>query len=221
MIQSRSKHLIEDCAQAHGSEIRGKKVGTFGDIGCFSFYPTKNLGALGDGGALVTNNAEFATRSIELRQYGWDSERISRHNSTVSRLDEIQAAILSLKLLWLDKNNARRSEIARFYQINLISDSVQLPKEPLNGKHVYHLYVIRVPDRQNFIKKLNRLEIFPGIHYPKPVHLHPAFHRFAKNSKISLEFTENLAKEIVSLPMYPELSDYELNRIAEGVKSVR
>lgn len=213
--------LIEDCAQAHGAEYKGKKVGTIGDIGCFSFYPTKNLGAIGDGGAIVTNNRELSEKCFALRQYGWDSSRVSNFNSTVSRLDEIQAAILRIKLTRLEQNNKRRIEIAAQYRDGLDLDSVILPAEPKEGKHVYHLFVIRVENRENMLDKLNKLGIFPGIHYPKPVHMHPAFGRFTNKLNISLKYTEDLSNTILSLPMYPELSESEISRVVEGVKSVR
>jgi dTDP-4-amino-4,6-dideoxygalactose transaminase len=212
--------LVEDCAQAHGAEYKGKKVGTVGEIGCFSFYPTKNLGALGDGGAIVTNNLELSEKCIALRQYGWDSRRVSNISSTVSRLDEIQAAILRVKLTRLEQNNCRRIEIAGKYRALLDLDSVILPQEPQQGKHVYHHFVISVSNRNYMIGELNKGSIFPGIHYPKPVHMHPAFREFTQNSSISLKYTEELSNTILSLPMYPELTETEIHRVIEGVKSV-
>lgn len=213
--------LIEDCAQAHGAEYKGVKVGGIGDIGCFSFYPTKNLGAIGDGGAIVTNNPEISEKCFALRQYGWDSNRVSNLNSTVSRLDEIQAAILRIKLTRLEENNKQRIKIAAQYRKNLDLDSLLLPEESKVGTHVYHHFVIRVDNRVDMLAELNKLGIFPGIHYPKPVHLHPAFEAFTRKANISLKYTEDLSNTILSLPMYPELTDSEINRVVEGVKSVR
>jgi dTDP-4-amino-4,6-dideoxygalactose transaminase len=213
--------LIEDCAQAHGAEYKGMKVGGIGDIGCFSFYPTKNLGAIGDGGAIVTNNLEISEKCFALRQYGWDANRVSNLNGTVSRLDEIQAAILRIKLTRLEQNNKQRIEIAAQYRKYLDLDSILLPAESNIGKHVYHHFVIRVDNREYLFAELNKLGIFPGIHYPKPVHMHPAFRRFTRKANISLKFTEDLSRTILSLPMYPELTDTEINRVIEGVKRVR
>jgi dTDP-4-amino-4,6-dideoxygalactose transaminase len=213
--------LIEDCAQSTGTEYKGKKVGTVGDIGCFSFYPTKNLGAIGDGGAIVTNNYTTSEKCFALRQYGWDSDRVSNLNSTVSRLDEIQAAVLRIKLLHLDQNNFQRNEIAAQYRAKLNMQSLLLPKEPVDGKHSYHLFVIRVSKRDYMLEELAKLGIFAGIHYRKPVHLHPAFSSFTKNSNISLKFTEDLSNTILSLPMYTGLTDDEITRVVEGVMSVR
>lgn len=213
--------LIEDCAQSTGTEYKGKKVGTVGDIGCFSFYPTKNLGAIGDGGAIVTNNYATSERCFALRQYGWDSERVSNLNGTVSRLDEIQAAILRIKLGRLDQNNKRRIEIAAQYRAGLNLQSLVLPAEPVQGKHTYHLFVIRVSKRDYMLEELSKLGIFAGIHYRKPVHLHPAFKSFTNDSNTSLKHTEDLANAILSLPIYPGLTDGEIDRVVEGVISVR
>jgi dTDP-4-amino-4,6-dideoxygalactose transaminase len=220
ICKNRDIFLVEDCAQAHGAEYRGKKVGTIGEIGCFSFYPTKNLGAIGDGGAIVTSNLELSEKCMALRQYGWDSSRVSNINGTVSRLDEIQAAILRVKLIRLEQNNSRRIEIAGKYRAFLDLDSVILPPEPQQGKHVYHHFVIRVSNRNYMIGELKKGSIFPGIHYPKPVHMHPAFREFTQNSSISLKYTEEISNTILSLPMYPELTETEIHRVIEGVKSV-
>ena len=213
--------LVEDCAQSTGTEYKGKKVGTVGDIGCFSFYPTKNLGAIGDGGAIVTNDYDTSEKCFALRQYGWDSDRVSNLNSTVSRLDEIQAAVLRIKLLHLDQNNFQRNEIAAQYRTRINLQSLFLPEEPVDGKHTYHLFVIRVSKRDYMQEELAKLGIFAGIHYRKPVHLHPAFSAFTNNSNISLKFTEDVSNTILSLPMYPGLTDDEINRVVEGVMSVR
>ena len=213
--------LIEDCAQSTGTEYKGKKVGTVGDIGCFSFYPTKNLGAIGDGGAIVTNNYSTSERCFALRQYGWDSDRVSNLNGTVSRLDEIQAAILRIKLERLDQNNKRRIEIAAQYRAGLNLQSLVLPAEPVHGKHTYHLFVIRVSKRDYILEELSKLGIFAGIHYRKPVHLHPAFKLFTNDSNTSLKYTEELSNTILSLPMYPGLTGDEIDRVVEGVRNVR
>lgn len=213
--------LLEDCAQAHGAEYKGNKVGTFGIFGCFSFYPTKNLGAIGDGGAIVTSDVELYRKCVALRQYGWNSDRISILNSTVSRLDEIQAAILRVKLKYLDSNNQRRIEIANQYKSSLNFETLIMPPESIQAKHVFHLYVIRVNERSKYIRKLNDAGIFPGIHYPKPVHMHPVFQMYHNQDKISLKNTEILSEKILSLPMYPGLNEIEVSRVVEGIRSVR
>lgn len=213
-------YVVEDCAQAHGAEWNGQKVGTFGNVGCFSFYPTKNLGAIGDGGAVVTNDPLLADRIRSLRQYGWDSDRVSVEPSGVSRLDEIQAAILRVKLPKLDKNNDRRRHIADVYRERLSQSRIMVPIEQREARHVYHLFVVRLEGRDVAIRRLNSRGIFPGIHYPLPVHLHPSYERYASPNSQSLKTTELLAKEILSIPMFPELIDSEIERVCEGMLSV-
>lgn len=208
-------YLIEDCAQAHGAKWRDRKLGTFGILACFSFYPTKNLGAIGDGGALVTNNDEIADKIRKLRQYGWDSQKFSQLTGSVTRLDELQAAILRVKLENLDSNNLKRQEIASAYR-NLLSDTnLLLPSANLESDHVYHLYVIRLKNRDKIIADMNYAGIFPGIHYRLPVHLHPAYKQYRHLSADKLSVTEIITEEILSLPMYPELSVYEVERICK------
>ena len=221
MARARDIHVIEDCAQAHGAEWRGKRVGSFGTVGCFSFYPTKNLGAIGDAGAVVTNDSAVAHRIRSLRQYGWDSERVSMLTSGVSRLDELQAAILRVKLPFLESQNERRRQIAGMYRERLVDTNLIIPSEQVGAKHVYHLFVVRVKQREELISHLNSRGIFPGIHYPLPVHLHPGYQNFATLNSQSLKMTESLSKEILSLPMFPELTDSEIETVCEGVLSVR
>jgi dTDP-4-amino-4,6-dideoxygalactose transaminase len=209
--------IIEDCAQAHGALWRGNKVGSIGVIGCFSFYPTKNLGAIGDGGAITTNDKLIAEKIKQLRQYGWDSDKKSQIQSSVSRLDEIQAAILRIKLMKLDVFNSKRQEIAKYYFENLVHSDLILPSSKMGVSHVFHLFVVRTKRRDELIKALNELDIYPGIHYPTPVHLHPAFNSVPHNE---LPVTESLTETIVSLPMFPELTKAELSRVCKGVLSV-
>jgi dTDP-4-amino-4,6-dideoxygalactose transaminase len=220
VIAKHGIHLIEDCAQAHGAEWRGRKVGSFGSVGCFSFYPTKNLGAIGDGGAVVTNDLTVANRILRMRQYGWDHNRISQEYSGVSRLDELQAAILRVKLSRLEDSNARRREIAETYSIRLRESSVILPSVAPGAKHAYHLFVIQVSDRNEVIHKLNQQGIFPGVHYPVPVHLQPAYSSLELSNSNALPVTERLAKAILSLPIYPELDNQEIERVCEGILNV-
>jgi dTDP-4-amino-4,6-dideoxygalactose transaminase len=208
-------YLIEDCSQAHGAKWGNRKLGTFGILACFSFYPTKNLGAIGDGGAIVTNNVKLADLIRKMRQYGWDSEKISQLTSSVTRLDEIQAAILRAKLRNLDSQNLKRQEIALAYG-NLLSDSnLLLPLANIESEHVYHLYVIRIKNRDKIIAEMNSTGIFPGVHYRLPVHLHPAYKQYRHLSADKLNNTEEITEEILSLPMYPELSVHEVERICK------
>jgi dTDP-4-amino-4,6-dideoxygalactose transaminase len=220
ITQAKGIHLIEDCAQAHGAKWAGKKVGTFGIISCFSFYPTKNLGALGDGGALVTNNEKIANRVRGLRQYGWDTNRTSQEIGRVSRLDEIQAAVLSVKLRKLDVLNAKRQKLASMYSSKLKNPKLQLPQSDIHAEHVFHLFVIQVENRTQVISRLNSANVFPGIHYPLPAHKHPAFMIYCDKDSQSLMTTEALSNRVLSLPMYPELSISQLDLVCEVLNSV-
>jgi dTDP-4-amino-4,6-dideoxygalactose transaminase len=212
--------LIEDCAQAHGAKWRNRKVGSFGVLAFFSFYPTKNLGAIGDGGAVVTNNVDLANSIRRLRQYGWDSQKQAQVQSFVSRLDEIQAAILRVKLVNLDLANTKRRKIAENYAARLMNTNLKLPTVDSNAEHVFHLYVAQVENREKIIEKLNKLDIFPGIHYQTPVHLQPAYKSLESLRKTSLKVTEDIQSRILSLPMYPELTETDIDRVCEGVLSV-
>lgn len=209
--------LIEDCAQAAGAEYSGRKVGSIGDIGCFSFYPTKNLGAIGDGGAVVTNDKKIYEKIKSLRQYGWNERRISTSFGWNSRLDEIQAAILRVKLQRLDKDNIRRCEIAKLYGKYLSSTGITLPSESSGVKHVFHLFVIRVLRRDKLLRRLSAAGIVAAIHYPQPVHLQPAFNIYKPKDHLSV--TEKVCQEILSLPMYPELRLEEIELISGEVRS--
>ncbi len=209
-------YLIEDCAQAHGAYYEDKRLGSIGDIACFSCYPTKNLGAIGDGGLITTNSHELASKSRKIREYGWVN-RVSEIKGRNSRLDEIQAAILNVKLKYLDSDNYKRNQIAKVYD-HLSCENFQVPKRRQNADHVFHLYVCRTPYRDDLIQYLQDFDVFPGIHYPLPIHLHPAYKgKVDLGSKTSI--TESIAKEIISLPMYPELKISEAQMIVELVKS--
>jgi dTDP-4-amino-4,6-dideoxygalactose transaminase len=209
-------YVIEDCAQAHGATFRGKRVGSFGDMACFSFYPTKNLGALGDGGAVVTDNQELAEKARLLREYGWAERYVSHVPGWNSRLDEIQAAILRVKLNYIDTDNAVRARLAKSYCDGLtgISSSLVLPTVRGDNRHVYHLFVIRVRDRDSLFNFLREKGIGAAIHYPVPVHRQPAYDRFWGK----LAQTERVAKEILSLPMYPELTEDEITSVVDAIR---
>ena len=204
--------LIEDCAQAHGARRSGQMVGTFGDAATFSFYPTKNLGALGDGGAVVARDPAVAARIAALRQYGWTRHYISDEIGVNSRLDELQAAILRIKLTHLDAANTRRREIAAAYDAVL---GARAPRRRRGSEHVYHLYVVRVPDRDQVQARLRARGVGTGVHYPMPVHLQPAYEgRVALGPSRCVE-TERAAAEVMSLPLYPELTGAQVRIVCE------
>lgn len=210
--------VLEDCAQAHGAAINGIKVGTFGNAGAFSFYPTKNLGAMGDGGCVVTNDDQLAARLRQLRQYGWIDRYVSASEGWNSRLDELHAAILRVLLRRLDNANSRRRALAACYDA-ILSDvtGVVMPLAPKIVKHVYHQYVVRVPDRAEVMRKLKMIGIGTAIHYPVPIHLQAAYRQFGISR--DLEETERLCDEILSLPMFPQLGIEDAKRVAQALCS--
>ncbi|MCI0337435.1 MAG: DegT/DnrJ/EryC1/StrS family aminotransferase [Acidobacteria bacterium] len=210
--------VIEDCAQSNGAMAGGQKVGTFGDIGAFSFYPTKNLGAMGDGGAVITPHVELAERARMLREYGWQERYVSSVAGMNSRLDEIQAAILRVKLKWLDIENARRRQIARAYDENLVVTSLTLPQQRGDVSHVYHQYVIRCGRRDDLRSFLQSRAIGTLVHYPVPIHLQPAYLDRIAITRNRLPVTEVAARQVLSLPMHPHLTDGEIERVCEAIK---
>lgn len=209
--------VIEDCAQAHGAKIAGKTVGSFGDFGAFSFYPTKNLGALGDGGALCTNRPELAAKARELRQYGWKERYISESHGLNTRLDELQAAILRVKLRYLDRENQRRQVIAEHYKRLLSSSSLMLPSMAASVEHVYHQYVARCSRRDDLKMTLKQNGIETAILYPMPIHLQPGYRDSVRIRQHGLPVTEQICGEILSLPIYPELKEEDVRRVSELV----
>lgn len=206
--------LIEDCAQAHGAEYKNKKVGSIGDVSCFSFYPTKNLGAIGDGGAVATNNDEIAQKVRALREYGWIGDKISYTIGFNSRLDELQAAILRVKLRYLQEDTEKRRYIAEQYDKALVN-LVQVPKVRENCKHAYHLYVIQANERDSLAEKMKTSGIIPLVHYPIAIHQQEGFKLFTPQN--GLPTTEKLINHILSLPMYPELNEDEIHLIIKCV----
>jgi dTDP-4-amino-4,6-dideoxygalactose transaminase len=197
--------LIEDVSQAHGAKFKKKKLGSFGDIACFSCYPTKNLGAIGDAGLITTNSNKYYSKIKMLREYGWAKKYISSIEGRNSRLDEIQASILRIKLKNLDQDNLKRIKIAEFYNKNLDKNKYSLPFVPKNNYHVFHLYVIKTNNRNKLLKYLKLNGVFAGIHYPKPIHLQKAYYKKIKTSS-NLKNTEFICNKILSLPIYPELT---------------
>ncbi len=214
-----SLYLVEDCAQAHGGEINGEKLGSCSDIAAFSFYPTKNLGALGDGGAIATSSEDLADLCRNLRQYGWKEKYISEIEGYNSRLDEIQAAILRVKLKGLDNDNRRRHKIAQLYNTEL--STVSRIKTPIirdTVDHVFHIYPLQVPSRDDVLKKLKAHNIFAGIHYPVPIHRQPAYKYKSKYKQ--LDVTDKLTEHELSLPIYPELKEDEALQITRVIQEI-
>jgi len=211
--------VIEDCSQAHGATLHGRRVGTFGRIGTFSLYPTKNLGALGDGGVIATADAALAARLAGLRQYGWRAHYISDEAGINSRLDEVQAAILRVKLPHLDAGNARRRVIAAAYDAALADGALRPPARHPGATHVFHQYVVRAADRAALQAKLHAEGVGTGVHYPVPVHLQPAYRGRIVLSSAGCRATEAASREVVSLPMYPELTDAEVEQVCAALRS--
>lgn len=209
--------LIEDAAQAHGAEYREQRCGSIGDLACFSFYPGKNLGAYGDAGAVTSNSDELLAKVRKLRDHG----RISKYEHDEigfgERLDGLQAAILAAKLPYLETWTAKRRAHARLYDELLSDTTVITPHESPDVRHVFHLYVIRTPRRDEVLAHLKSKGINAGVHYPIPLHRQPAYIKQGYGD-ISLPVTEQVAQEVLSLPMYPELTHEEIAYIAESVK---
>jgi Predicted pyridoxal phosphate-dependent enzyme apparently involved in regulation of cell wall biogenesis len=206
--------VIEDCAQSHGAEIDSKKTGTWGIIGAFSFYPTKNLAAIGDGGAIVTSNAELSEKAKFLREYGWKERYISSEYGMNTRLDELQAAILNVKLKYLDQEIKRRREIADLYDSLLTEFPITIPSK----SSVYHQYVICVENRDSLRQHLQKDFIGTAIHYPLPVHLQPAYLEESIPYRKNLMETEKVCRQILSLPLYPELENSKVIRVGEQIR---
>lgn len=208
--------VIEDCAQAHGALYKGKRVGSIGDMGCFSFYPTKNLGAIGDGGMITTDNEEWAHKARLLREYGWAERYVSHFPGWNTRLDEVQAAILRVKLKHLDEDNEKRRQLAGVYTSKLSRTSLSLPQIREGGAHVFHLYVVQSERRDRLLSFLRDNNIGASIHYPKPVHLQPAYS--GTEGWESLGETEKASAHILTLPMYPELSSADISTVIEAIE---
>lgn len=211
--------VIEDCAQATGGVYRGKRVGSLGDVACFSFYPTKNLGAIGDAGMVVTADAELAEKVRCLRQYGWNNARQTRMVGFNSRLDELQAAILSVKLPFLDAENGCRARHAATYNDGLSSLSLSVPAVRPDTQHVYHLYVIACDGRDALKASLVEANVMAGIHYPVPIHRQGGYAERVVLPAEGLPITDRLAGRILSLPIYPELNEAEVSMVIAAIRS--
>jgi dTDP-4-amino-4,6-dideoxygalactose transaminase len=210
--------LVEDCAQAHGAAIGGRKAGSWGALACFSFYPTKNLGALGDGGAITSNDPQLAQHVKSLRQYGWSAKYRCQEYGRNSRMDEMQAAILRAKLPHLDGWNVRRREIAATYSAALEGTAVECPGD-FGERYVAHLYVIRSRERDRVRAALQACGIATDIHYPVPDHLQEAA-RGTPAAAALLPATERAADEILTLPCYAELRDEEVSAVAGALRAL-
>lgn len=208
--------VIEDACQAHGAEYKGRRAGSLGDAGCFSFYFTKNLGAYGEGGMITTSSPEIAKKCRMLRDHGQEAKYRHALMGINGRLDEIQAAVLRVKLPHLDDWTEKRRNIAQAYDAGLPSSIVK-PQEMAWAKHVYHLYVIRTPDRDELRAWLEEKDIGAGMHYPVPIHLQDAWRDYG-GGDFSLPVTERITGEILSLPMYPGLTIEEADYICECIR---
>ena len=208
--------VVEDAAQAHGAMYKGHKVGSLGDAAGFSFYPGKNLGALGDGGGITTNDGELYERCKAIANYGSDRKYHHIYKGINSRLDEIQAAILDVKLKYLDEDNVKRRHIATRYRTEITNPLITLPKVYAEDSHVWHLFVVRVLNRDAFIAYLDSVGIQTNIHYPTPPHLQGAYKEWAV---CRFPITENIHREVVSLPISPVLTEEEVNSVITAVNA--
>lgn len=208
--------VVEDCAQSHGACFGGKMTGTFGDIGCFSFYPSKNLGAFGDAGAIVTNDAKIADDVRVFRNYGSEKRYYNRVVGTNSRLDELQAGLLRVRLSHMAELEAEKRKICERYLAELKNENILLPEIREGATHIWHQFVIRTNRRQELIDYLNEKEIGTIIHYPIPPHLSEAY-RYLQIGKGSLPITEKYAETVLSIPLYNGMTDEEQDYVIEHI----
>lgn len=209
-------YVIEDCAQSHGAILKGRMTGSWGDIGTFSFYPTKNLGALGDGGMVVTDNPMLAERLRLLQEYGWRDRYISEIPGRNTRLDEIQAAILRVKLRYLNEENSLRRSVAHTYDTMLSTYAISVPWIHPDSVHAFHQYVVRLSVRDKLKDSLKKNGISTLIHYPRPIHLQPAY-QGRLPFIASLSVTEQITPQILSLPMFPQLHDEQIRHVGRSI----
>jgi dTDP-4-amino-4,6-dideoxygalactose transaminase len=211
--------VIEDAAQAHGAEYKGRRVGSIGDLGCFSFYPGKNLGTYGEGGMVVTNDVTFAERIRVLRDWGQEQKYHHIHKGFNYRMEGIQGAILRVKLRYLDEWTEARRRNAQYYDECLANVGVEIPAAMPDVRHVYHVYAIRSAQRDLLQRTLEAKGIYTGIHYPIPVHLQQAYAEF-RGGQALLPVTEKVATELLSLPMYPELQNVQIKAVCTAIQEV-
>jgi dTDP-3-amino-2,3,6-trideoxy-4-keto-D-glucose/dTDP-3-amino-3,4,6-trideoxy-alpha-D-glucose/dTDP-2,6-dideoxy-D-kanosamine transaminase len=221
--------IIEDCAQAQGAKFNNKYVGTFGDLGCFSFYPTKILGAYGDGGFITTNSQKLFQKIRRARFYGIEQfdkkskfykKYYANEHGLNSRLDEIHASILNIKLKDVKKNIKKRKKLAKIYEMELKNTSLTLPIVKKNCEHVFHLYSLYHSKRDLIIKKLKEKKIEIKIYYPAPIHLMKAYKNFSNRKNLNLKITEKVSKGIFSLPLYPNLKYKQAYKITKILKNI-
>ncbi|PIN83767.1 erythromycin biosynthesis sensory transduction protein eryC1, partial [Candidatus Micrarchaeota archaeon CG11_big_fil_rev_8_21_14_0_20_47_5] len=216
--QKHSLLVVEDACQAHGALYKGKKAGSIARAGCFSFYPTKNLGAYGDGGAVITNDSEMAEKISMLRNYGQTNRYEHAIEGFNSRLDELQAAILRAKLKHLDRWNNKRREIAKLYAELIKNEAVLLPAEKEYARHIYCIYALKCAKREALMQHLKKNGVGSLIHYPIPAHLQAAYSHLGIK-KGALPITEKTCLEELSLPMYPQLSEGQVRQVSDAVNS--
>lgn len=208
--------IIEDSAQGHGALYQGKRTGNLGDASGFSFYPGKNLGCLGDGGAVTTNDEDLYQKVKILANYGSDYKYHNLYKGVNSRLDELQAAVLDVKLPYLDKDNARRREIAAYYRKNIKNSLITLPQTYDENAHVWHVFAVRTKYRDELQAYLKNMDIYTLIHYPTPPHKQPAYQEW---NTLSFPITEKIHKEILSLPISPVMTDEEVGEVVEALNA--
>ena len=209
--------VIEDAAQAHGAEYKARRVGSIGDMGCFSFYPGKNLGAYGEGGLVTTNNPEYARQLRMLRDWGCERKYEHKLRGYNYRMEGIQGAVLGVKLNYLEQwTEARRSHALRYREL-LADAGVELPQEMPYARHVYHVYTVRTPQRDSMQKSLSAEGIQTGIHYPTPVHLQPAYSDLGYGAG-DFPHSEKAATEVLSLPLFPEMTEAQMQTVASAVR---
>ena len=224
-----SLKIIEDCAQAQGAKLNNKYVGTFGDLGCFSFYPTKILGAYGDGGFITTNSQKLFQKIRRARFYGIEQfdkkskfykKYYANEHGLNSRLDEIHAAILNIKIGYVKNYINKRKRLAKIYSKELKNTSLKLPIEKKNCEHVFHLYTVYHPKRNLIIKKLKKRNIEVKIYYQFPIHKMKAYNYMTKKKKVNLPITQKMTKGIFSLPLYPTLKEGDVLKITKVLKKI-
>jgi dTDP-4-amino-4,6-dideoxygalactose transaminase len=210
--------VIEDCSQAHNAEYKGKKVGTFGEIGTFSFYPGKNLGAYGEAGAVITNNEKLYEKMLRYRQHGAVVRYIHDIEGHNYRMEELQGAVLNVKMKYIEKwTNGRRYVAKRYRELLKDVKDLKLPVEMPYAKHVYHLFEIRVPDREKLAKYLTEKGIDTGLHYPMPLHLQAAY-KYRGYREGDFPVAEKCCREILSIPVFPEMNDVQIEYVAKSIR---
>jgi len=218
IAKSRKLLIVEDCAQSFGAEYHGRKTGTIGEFGCFSFFPSKNLGGYGDGGMVITDDRKLAEHLLSLRNHGSHVRYYHDEIGFNSRLDEIQAAVLHIKLRHIDEYNEKRRRNAELYNACFANSGIRTPSELHGTKHVFHQYTIRIQNRDAVKKRLDEGKVTSSmIYYPVPLHLQAAYMDLGMKPG-SLPVAEQISHEVLSLPMYPELSEVQINLVADSVK---